>query len=54
MIKTEQMIRTLRYLAEKHKDDKVGAGETRWSDLCSDIADRLEELQNYKDKAMTM
>ena len=42
-METEQMIKRLRYLAEKHKNDKVGTCQTRWSDLCSDVADRLEE-----------
>lgn len=42
-METEQMIKRLRYLAEEHKNDKVGTCQTRWSDLCSDVADRLEE-----------
>ena len=41
---TERMIRELRRLAEKHKDDVVFTFETNWSLLCSDVANRLEEL----------
>ena len=40
------MIRELRRLAEIHKNDRVGTGETRWDLLCSDVANRLEEQQN--------
>lgn len=41
---TEQMIAELRNLQEKHKDDFVGTGQTNWSSVCRDAADRLEEL----------
>ena len=43
---TDDMIRELRRLAEIHKNDRVGTGETRWDLLCSDVANRLEEQQN--------
>jgi hypothetical protein len=43
---TETMIRNLRGLAEKHKNDRVFTGEVRWSAVCIDAADRLEELNN--------
>lgn len=46
---TERMIRELRRLAEEHKNDMVFTGETRWSWLCSDVANRLEMLENYHD-----
>lgn len=45
---TENMIRELRRLCELHKNDKVSTCETNWSALCSDTADRLEELLEYK------
>lgn len=45
---TERMIRELRRLAEKHKDDRVDTFTTNWSCLCSDVANRLEELLEYK------
>lgn len=43
---TESMIRELRVLEELHKKDFVNFGEVRWSDLCHDVANRLEELTN--------
>ena len=43
---TDVMIQQLRSLAEKHKDDKISTFETRWSDLCTDVANRLEEQEN--------
>lgn len=45
---TEVMIRELRILAEKHKDDALYTFATNWSMLCTDVADRLEELLEYK------
>ena len=46
---TEQMIRELRYLENKHKDDRVCTFGTRWADVCHDVANRLEDLN--KDSA---
>ena len=43
-MKTEEMICELRRLEEVHKDDFVGTGETNWSLMCYDVANRLEEL----------
>lgn len=43
---TETMIRELRNLQEKHKDDRVFTFGTRWADVCRDVADRLEILQD--------
>lgn len=40
---TEEMIRELRRLEKKHKSDRVGTFETCWSDVCRDVADRLQE-----------
>lgn len=44
-METEQMIRELRSLEEKHKNDFVGTCQTNWSLLCHDVANRLEELE---------
>lgn len=41
---TERMIRELRYLQKKHEDDKVCTFGTVWSDVCRDVANRLDEL----------
>ena len=40
------MIRELRRLEEKHKNDKVSTGANNWSRMCHDVANRLEELSN--------
>lgn len=45
---TEKMIMELRRLYEIHKDDKVDTFATDWSALCRDVANRLEELLEYK------
>ena len=45
---TEQMIKELRRLEEKHKDDFVPTCSTNWSLLCHDVANRLEELSSRK------
>lgn len=42
---TEKMIRELRAEAEKHKDDQVFTGQTNISNMCRDVADRLEEQE---------
>ena len=41
---TDRMIRELRRLAKKHENDKVYTGENNWSQMCTDVANRLEEL----------
>ena len=45
---TEAMIRELRRLSNKYKNDKVDTFATNWSALCSDVANKLEELLKYK------
>jgi hypothetical protein len=49
---TEDMIRELRNLEEKHKNDIVYTGETNWSHLCRDVADRLEEMSYLLQKTI--
>ena len=44
MITTEYMIKTLRGYAENHKNDFVSTFDTNVSEMCFDVADRLEEL----------
>ena len=39
------MIAELRRLSQIHKNDRVLTFETNWSQLCYDVANRLEELQ---------
>lgn len=38
------MIIELRSVAEKHKNDKLYTFDTNWYALCTDVANRLEEL----------
>ena len=45
---TEVMIRQLRKLSEERKNDIVHTFEINWSMLCYDVANRLEELLEYK------
>ena len=40
---TERMIQELRRLEKIHKNDKVFTGQTNWSSMCFDVANRLEE-----------
>lgn len=42
---TYVMIAQLRRIAEEHKNDKVNTFDIRWSDLCTDVANRLEEQE---------
>ena len=44
-MKTEEMIRELRRLEDKHKNDFTGTCENNWSAMCHDVADRLEEQE---------
>lgn len=43
-MKTEDMIRELRNVAEKHDNDCVATGETNISLMCREVADRLSYL----------
>lgn len=50
---TERMIRELRNISEKHKDDSVFTGHLNLSLMCQDVADRLEDLKRYEDTGLT-
>lgn len=43
-MKTEDMIRELRNVAEKHDNDFVATGETNISLMCREVADRLDSI----------
>jgi len=43
-METEKMIKELRFLQNKHANDSVFTFEIRWSDVCRDVADKLESL----------
>lgn len=45
---TERMIIELRKLEEEHKHHRFDAFETNWYLVCKSVADRLEELSEYK------
>jgi hypothetical protein len=42
------MIRELRRLEGKHKNDTFTAGADNWSRMCHDIANKLEQLSNMQ------
>lgn len=44
-METKEMIKELRRLEKKHKNDKMGTCENNWSAMCHDVADRLEEQE---------
>lgn len=44
-MKTEEMIRELRRLEDKHKNDFIETCENNWSAMCHDVANRLEEQE---------
>lgn len=50
---TERMIRELRNIAEKHRDDLILTGHLNISLMCQDVATRLEELKPYEDTGLT-
>lgn len=43
-MKTEDMIRELRNVAEEHDNDFVATGETNISLMCREVADRLDSI----------
>lgn len=49
-METETMIRQLRSVAKKHENDKLHTFDTNISLMCTDVANRLEELNDTKNK----
>lgn len=45
-MEVKEMIRELRRLEEKHKNDIVTTGANNWSRMCCDVANKLEELSD--------
>ena len=45
-MKVEKMIKELRRLEEKHKNDTIFTGGNNWSLMCKDVANKIEELNN--------
>lgn len=45
-METDRMIRELRRTAKKHEKDIVFTGQTNIFLMCTDVANRLEELDN--------
>lgn len=43
---TIEMICELRRIADLHRNDIVGVGELILTDMCTDVADKLEELHD--------
>lgn len=45
---TKTMIRGVKYVAEKHKNDTKFTGQTVITDMCNDIIPKLEKLSAYE------
>lgn len=45
---TKTMIRGVKYVAEKHKNDTKFTGQTVITDMCNDIIPKLEKLAEYE------
>ena len=50
---TETMIRELKSVEEKHKNDAVYTGQLNIADMAHDVRLRLEELKPYEDTSLT-
>lgn len=49
-METDVMIKELRKVAKKHENDKLYTFDTNISQMCVDVANRLEELNEIKTK----
>ena len=47
-MRTDVMISQLRREAKKHENDKLQTFDTNITAMCTDVANRLEELENEK------
>ena len=45
---TKTMIREVKNVAEKHKNDRKFTGQTVITDMCNDIIPKLEKLEEYE------
>ena len=45
-METEKMINELRNVAKKHENDKLNTFDTNITAMCTDVANKLEELNN--------
>ena len=45
---TKTMIREVKHVAEKHKNDRKFTGQTVITDMCNDIIPKLEKLAEYE------
>lgn len=50
---TDTMIRQLRYTAKKHENDKLYTFDTNISLMCTEVANRLEEIEKEKQEIRT-
>lgn len=48
-METQDIIQALHATAQKHKDDKVGFGETNITLMCNDLIPKLEKLSRYEE-----
>ena len=47
-METKTMIREVKHVAEKHKNDRKFTGQTVITDMCNDIIPKLEKLAEYE------
>lgn len=47
-MKTDELIRNVRYTMKKHENDKPGFAQTNIHDMCRDILPALEKLAQYE------
>lgn len=47
-METKTMIREVKHVAEKHKNDRKFTGQTVITDMCNDIIPKLEKLSEYE------
>ena len=48
-MRTDEIIRNLKYTAKKHENDRVFTGQTHISAMCKDLIPKMEQLKAYED-----
>lgn len=50
----DSMIRSIKYTADKHRNDVVGFGGTNISLMCDDIGLKLQDIKNANEEVITI
>ena len=53
-MKTDVMIRQLRYISKKHENDKLNTFDTNITQMCLDVSNRLEDLNEKTEKVLQL